>query len=435
MIKRLSKGNFVIGGDQEASVVSFSSGSGSSTSGKGKKDKLWARWFNSTKGDEIDKEPQILLDLAKNNNLQMPLLNTNVDFCVSNGVGLFRRAMLAGKTQLQPASVPEIEQWMEENSVDEVMNKIGTDFYYTGNYFLEGVLNGEAKVATVKHQHPTDCRAEIITAETGCIENYYIGDFQSGKAKYNPDHPNDPKASTVKKVPAFSLDKVKPKDPNATPEVKFIWHGKSYFPGNKYYGIPIWWGVKTWIRLSNQIPLFHLSGLTKGYNIRWHIKIPLSYFEQFPESERNAEEDSILSELDALLSGAENHGKAFISRFGEEKKYPEWKIEPLKGELYDEAYKDIFSHSNTALSSANGIDPSLAGYDTTGKLSSGSEKKNSYNIHIALRTPRPRKILLKWLQDVQKINGWPDDIVFAFKDFEITSTDINPTGVQNTVAA
>jgi hypothetical protein len=85
------------------------------------------------------------------------------------------------------------------------------------------------------------------------------------------------------------------------------------------------------------------------------------------------------------------------------------------------------------MSSANNIDPTLAGYDITGKLSSGSEKRNSYLIHIALKTPMPRKILLKWLYDVRDLNGWPPDMVFAFKDIEITTLDVNPTGTQNTV--
>ena len=426
MVKKLSGHVFIVGGDKESSLVSLSSDRGSSISSKGSRDKIWARWFNSGLAHETDKEPQILLDLVKNNNLQMPLLNTNVDFCIGNGIGLFTREQLNGKTRLNPAQDPIIEKWMEENSVNIAMNELATDLYYTGNYFLEGILRGDRSMSSVQHKHPTDCRAEIIDSHTGRIEHYYVGDFAGGKAKYDVSAPNDPKKSTVKKVKSFN---------SLYPSAKFIWHGKQYFPGQKYYGIPQWWGVKNWIRLSNQIPVFHLSGLTKGYNIRWHIKIPLSYFEQFPEAQRQSEEDDILGDLDALLSGAENHGKAFISRFSDEKKYPEWKIEPLKGELYDEAYKDIFMHSNTALSSANGVDPSLAGYDTAGKLSSGSEKKNSYNIHIALKTPRPREILLKWLYDVQKINKWNPAVVFAFKDFEITSTDVNPTGVQNTVAA
>lgn len=416
----------MVGGSDQAGVVSFSAGVGMSGSGRGGKEKIWARWFNTTSGEDTDKEPQILLDLAKNNNLQMPLLNTNVDFCISNGIGLFIRTLVDGKYKLQPYANEEVQDWLDDQEVDVIMNMLATDFYYTGNFFLEGVKSHEGKIASIKHQHPIDCRAELINKDTGNIENYYIGDFQSGKAKYDDRSPNDPKKSTVQKVASFNKTAI---------AEKFIWHGKSYLPGSRYYGVPIWWGVKTWIRLSNQIPLFYLSGLTKGYNIRWHIKIPINYFEQFPEADREAEESALLGDMDRFLAGADNNGKAFISRFSDDKKYPEWKIEALNAEIYDEAYKDIFSHSNTALSSANGIDPSLAGYDVTGKLSSGSEKKNSYNIHIALRTPRPRQILLKWLRDVQKINGWPSEIVFAFKDFEITSTDANPTGVQNTVAS
>ena len=429
MIKKISDGHFVLGGQQEAAFLSYDKTDrdqhpvtiypGSRQTGK------WAKWFPYGLYDEIDKEPQVLLNLVKYNNLQVPLLNTNVDFVIGNGVGLFKKVITPeGKLTIQPYPLPEVEDWMKENEVDHVETKLATDFYYTGNCFLEGVITGEKKVSTIKHHHPTNARAGLLDPETGEIEYYFIGDFKSGKAKFDPKYPNDLKKSTVKRVRAFDKKSL---------SSKFIWHGKQYFPGEYYYGLPWWYGVKDWIRLANQIPIFHIAGLTKGYNIRWHIKIPISYFEQFPENERASEEDKIMQELDSMLSGAENAGKAFISRFSNDKDYPEWKIESLKSELYDEAYKDIFQHSNTALSSANNIDPSLAGYDITGKLSSGSEKRNSYLIHLALKTPRPRMILLKWLYDVKELNGWPEDLIFAFKDIEITTLDVNPTGTQNTV--
>jgi hypothetical protein len=429
LIKKLSDGHYIIGSTTEAALLSLNPADrdehplpiypGYRQTGK------WAKWFPYGFYREVDHEPEVLLNLVRNNNLQVPLLNTNVDFVIGNGVGMFRKVITAdNKITVQPYVLPEVEAWLNDNGANSILTNLATDFYYTGNYFLEGVLTGEKKVSTVKHHHPTNARAGLLDATTGAIEYYFIGDFKSGKAKFNPDYPNDPKKSTVKRVRAYNKQSL---------ASKFIWHGKQYFPGEYYYGLPWWYGVKDWIRLANQIPVFHIAGLTKGYNIRWHIKIPISYFEQFPENERSNEEDTIMNELDAMLSGAENAGKAFVSRFSNDKDYPEWKIESLKSELYDQAYNDVFQHSNTALSSANNIDPSLAGYDITGKLSSGSEKRNSYLIHLALKTPRPRMILLKWLYDVKELNGWPDDLIFAFKDIEITTLDVNPTATQNTV--
>ena len=42
-------------------------------------------------------------------------------------------------------------------------------------------------------------------------------------------------------------------------------------------------------------------------------------------------------------------------------------------------------------------------------------------------------ILLKWLYDVKELNKWPADLIFAFKDIELTTLDVNPTATQNTV--
>jgi hypothetical protein len=426
-MKKLSHGNYVLGKQDDAILLSIEDRADAPATSfypRGQSRKGWARWFPYGVYNEIDKEPQILLDLVKYNNLQAPLLNTNVDFVIGNGVGTFRKIIENGKTRLEPFNDVVIDAWLKQNEVDFIMMKIATDYYYTGNYFLEGILRGDRTVSTIKHHAPTDARASLIDNETGKVEYYFIGDFRSGKARYDPKHPLDKKKSNIEKIRAFNLQSL---------STKFIWHGRQYYPGEYYYGIPIWYGVKDWIRLANKIPVFHLAGLTNGYNIRWHIKIPISYFEQFPQNERANEEDKLMNELDAMLSGAANAGKAFISRFSDEKNYPEWKIESLQSEIYDDAYKDIFSHSNTALSSANNIDPSLAGYDITGKLSSGSEKRNSYLIHLSLKTPRARKILLKWLYDVRDLNQWPPDVVFAFKDIEVTTLDVNPTGTQNTV--
>lgn len=52
-------------------------------------------------------------------------------------------------------------------------------------------------VSSIKHQHPTDCRAELINKETGRIEYYYIGNFANGKAKYDRTGINDLEKSTV----------------------------------------------------------------------------------------------------------------------------------------------------------------------------------------------------------------------------------------------
>lgn len=409
--------SYILGGNNDI-IVSFddrgSSIQGTSSSTSNKK---YAEWFGASfagNNGNVNQEPSTLLNLIANNNLLMPLLQTNIDFCLGDGVGLFKKSIIKGQVNYERILNSEIESWMDENSYHDHLRKITTDLYMLGNYASESLFSNNGKVLSVNQIMPTEFRTSIINNKR-IIEKYFIGDWIT-------------KGDLKDKNIVFSYEYFKDSKKKPT---KCIIHGKKYFPGQHHYGIPIWWGVKNWINLANQIPLFHLAGLTKGYNIRWHVQIPANYFEQFPEKDRTKEEEELMQGMDRFLSGANNAGKAFTSKYGQNQ--PEWKITALNAEIYDDAYKDIFMHSNTALSSANNIDPSLAGYDITGKLSSGSEKRNSYIIHTTLKTPYYRSIILKELNMVKMHNKWPADIEFKFLDTELQTLDVNKSGSTNVV--
>lgn len=411
--------NYILGG-QEKAIVQFSADDRSDIPTvihpASEKNAKYAKWFpaNFTGRSGLENmEPSTLLNLIANNNIQLPLLQTNIDFCLGDGIGLFNKKIVDGKVIYERVLSNDIEQWMLEDNYQDKLRQKTTDLYMLGNCFSEMVFSKSGTVLSTAHMMPTEARSSVINNKR-IIEKYFIGDWIN--------------SSLLKdKETVDSYENVAGKNKLT----KAIVHGKKYFPGQHHYGIPVWWGVKNWIYLANQIPLFHLAGLTKGYNMRWHIKIPVSYFDQFPENERAKEEEELMDRMDKYLAGAENAGKAFVSRFSQN--HPEWKIEPLSSEIYDDAYKDIFTHSNTALSSANNIDPSLAGYDTSGKLSSGSEKRNSYLIHTTLKTPYYRSILLKELYLIKKHNKWDPNIEFRFLDTELQTLDVNKSGSQPVV--
>jgi hypothetical protein len=213
---------------------------------------------------------------------------------------------------------------------------------------------------------------------------------------------------------------------------KVMFHGRNYTPGQAYYALPDWYGSLNWINLANEIPLWHLNGIKNGYNIRYHIQIPMSYFDRYKENERMEKREELRSQMTKWLSGAEGSGKTFLSFIksgGTET--DQFKINPISADLKDDAYASIFEQSNQAMTSGHGISPSLAGIETAGKLSSGSEMRMAYQIYCELKTPGPRSILLQWLKEiVWKHNAWPKDIFPAFVSRQITNLDKNPNGVQ-----
>ena len=112
---------------------------------------------------------------------------------------------------------------------------------------------------------------------------------------------------------------------------------------------------------------------------------------------------------------------------------PGWEIVPIENKMSDDAYTAVNQQANIAHTSGHGIDPSLAGIDTGSKLGgSGSEKRISYQLHIAMRTPQKRKILLKTFQAAHKIMGFNPEHRFGFVDVDITTIAENPKGQEKT---
>ena len=363
--------------------------------------------------------PQRMLKLVGQNHLKPQLIKTDRDFLLGTRLGLFRKVTEKGKVIFEPTEVPEMEDWAEMVELDKFMRGITYNYSYFNNYFAGVSLSSKKKVENLVNWDATEVRAEIIMNNQRRIEHYYL-------------HPTwrNVKADDVSTVKAFDR-----RDPFRHHE--FIYHGRDWTPGQPYYDVAAWWGTAEWTEVSNLIPIFHKNGLKNGYNIKYHIKIPLNYFDQFKtDKEKRAEEYRLAEQMNNMLSGVENPDKTFVSKYGTEpgtgKAMPGWTIEPIENKMSDDAYSKVNDQANIAHASGHGIDPSLAGIDTGGKMGgSGSEKRISAQNHIAYRTPTPRKILLEILHICNKINGFDRDIVWGFEDAQVTTLDVNPTGTQN----
>lgn len=358
-------------------------------------------------------QPQEMLKLVFGNHIKPQLLLTSRDFLLGAGLGIFKRSVVAGKIVTEPVIDLEMEDWLDAIDAPMVMGSNAFNLEYFGNFFTNTVLNSSKKVEDVV---PFDCtmvRAQETLQRRP--ENYYL----------HPDWANF-KAADVVTRPAFDRR-------NPTKYGDFMYHGRDWTPGQKYYDMPAYWGTRIWTGVSNEIPKFHASGLKNGYNLKYHIKIPRDYFLQFGDRKaQEAAEDEIMNSMNEMLSGVENVDKAFVSKFGVDgqgKPMPGWSIEPIENKMSDKAYDSVNSQANIAHTSGHGIDPSLAGIDTGSKLGgSGSEKRISYQLHIALRTPQKRKILLEPFNQWRKLMGFNPEHVFGFNDIEITTLAETPKG-------
>jgi hypothetical protein len=347
------------------------------------------------------------------NHLKSQLITTARDFVLGSRIGIFERSIVDGKERLSPVLDDEMEAWYESIEGDVALQGAAYNLELFANCFPVLSLDSSKYVESIQNFDCTVVRALACTTSrpTEYLLHHDWRNFRADQAK-----------------------KLKAYDPkNPTKYGEFILHGRDWTPGQKYYDVPPYWGTRKWTEVSNKIPKFHSSGLDNGYNLKYHIRIPLDYFNQFntPEEKKRAEYD-LMANMNEMLAGVENTDKVFVSKYGLDgmgKPLPGWEIVPIENKMSDKAYDSVNQQANIAHTSGHGIDPSLAGIDTGGKFGgSGSEKRISYQLHIALRTPQKRKILLKPFQVAAGIMGFNPNHRFGFVDVDITTIAENPKG-------
>lgn len=406
------------------SVVEFTANTDRLTSDNGK-DKIvsteWVPWYSTSK----NLEPDSIVRLLTQNNINPPLLDTKRDFIIGNGAKLYESKFTDGKIEkhlIDPKKHPQIADFLEANRIDIVFGQLCKDLLWFGNFFAGVTFAGRGLsmgIDKIYHLDATTVRAAKMSG--GDIPAYFVCDDWT-TPKWDAKKPKDGNMTRLK-----SYNRTEPTKgfPHA------VWHGKEYMAGFPYYPLPSWYGATNWIKLANLIPLWHLSGIQNGYHIKYHIKIPLAYFDKFPPELREAEKTKLRTEMNKWLAGATNAGKAFVSfktQMGIET--IDWDIIPIEAALHDEAFTQLFEQSNLAMTSAHSMHPSIAGVQLPGKLGNASEQRIAYDIYIALKVNNIRKILLEPLYQAKKLNKWADNVEFGFENIQPTTLDVNPTGTQ-----
>lgn len=385
----------------------------------------WVPWYVA----DGNRFPLTVIKILTENNINPRILDTKRDFIIGNGIVIFKNSYNKGKRQtvlLDPKDYPEISSFITHNDYNTQCRKIAKDILWFGNGFSELVFRAK-KVAELRHIDASTCRAEKNSGSG--IENYFICDNWQAPKWDTSDPLANKKGNNVARIPAYiSPDKIKAWD-------RCIVQLKDYLPGYPYYALPSWYGALNWIKLANTIPVWHLSGMKNGYNIKMHIEVPDSYFSALEPEKQNEARRSFLAEMNRWLSGEDNVGKAFVSYLPQHgNEFDRFKITPINANLNDEAFTALFEQSNIAMTSAHGINPSLAGVEIPGRLGSGSELRNAYHIYLSLHTNNIRQLLLQPIKEIAKINNWGADIQFGFENIEITKLDENPMGKQSVIA-
>ena len=364
--------------------------------------------------------------LLADNDIKESIIKLKTSLLAGKRLMLYREVIEDGKQNIEVVQDNELSDWIEEWGIESFFEETLLDLEEFGNSFAEIVLTRNAKkAASLMSMNLVDARLTPVVNRYDSEELIVADWLKDKKLSLSSDE--------LEKIPLLN---------NRRPMMdigkyfKSALHIKNNVSGQPYYNTQIWSGTKNWTEVANIIPRFHLQGLKNGYMLRYHVKIPYSYFADCgTEEEKQKKMTEVQQTLDNVVSGADNAHKAFYSflkTIGAATE--EWKIEKIETDLKDESYLALHEAASKVHARGHNIHPVLAGIETSGSLSSGSEILNLLNYFIAYIAPRPRRLALTPINLVKNYN-FPEkrNIKIGVEDTVLTTIDQNPTGTQKTL--
>lgn len=410
---------------QSRAIIEITTSNTQKTRAKASKDGLSYEKFGAN-----DKLPDEILDAIWSNASMPQLLDTAAEFLHGLGLGVFRKRLVPGTDKqearelIEPVYDVKISEWFEKMNLRRKWVEMCMQYVTSGNVYLGVNLNAFAKPVQMRVYDWPSIRAGWRDDETGQINEYILfGDRRV-----------DGKSVKAQAIPRYYRGIEKH-------DSQFIYHVAKPTSGQMSYGVPSWFGALETIKVLNKIPKFHGSGIDNGYNVKYHVRIPDTYLNQFGDrnsAERKRAWDQLQENMDKTLSGAENVNKAILTEFivdvATGKPLPGVDIQSLENNPSDKSYLDLNKDFKIDAGSSVGINPALANVDTGGKLSSSaSELRTAAQLHMMLKTPIPRMLLLEPLNIVFHMAGFDKNLFLMAKDFQLTTLDQNPTGVHKVV--
>jgi len=368
--------------------------------------------------------PQHLMSLY-DNNIFPGLMDFKVDMLYSLGYQLYQWVIVGNEKVKVPVIDIEIEDWLEAWDAANFIIDQFTDYVWTENAFPQVLANkATKKISGLAHINTEECRLELMDSN-GKFNHIVIGNWTDRK--------------DYKSLPVTNWD-------NPFQNAQSMIHKRKKSFGFRIYNYPVYIGVvQKWLPLANEIPTFHLARLQNSINAKYHIKIPISSLKALKELKSWKQEEldkwleTKLKEIDDMLAGTENAGKAFYSYKDTDmngKEMAGWEINEIKNSEKEmsEANLQLFNETNQAITSAVQVQPSLACIQLGDKMSSGSEVLNSYNLHIKTRTRIARQLVMDTINKAIRVN-WPDKRLFIdMVDAVLVKQETNKSGVNDPTA-
>ncbi|HEY0056277.1 MAG TPA: hypothetical protein VGB63_13050 [Pedobacter sp.] len=209
-----------------------------------------------------------------------------------------------------------------------------------------------------------------------------------------------------------------------------------------YYSLAFWDSSRNngYMEISNSIPKFKKALFENQMSLKYHIQVPLEYWEwKFPKWEQLGDDvqndaiDAFYTELEESLTGAENAQKAIMTFYrsqtqGANKAMGEFKITVIDDKMKNEAYLPDAAAANAEILFSMLINPAETGLGSSSGAYTGGDNNGGSNIresHIKTRSlmGADRNILNTVFKFVKLYNGYDPKARIATMDEILTTLD------------
>jgi hypothetical protein len=395
--------------------------------------------FRYAKWGRNNRYPQEVVDLNNQDTTSAACLAFKIKAHYGLGLQLYKKSFENGQEVKVPVSLsdyPEIEEFFWKSDMENYLQSIATDFEWWNWAVTELIPTGDGKKIYAINRIPVVNTRMGIIDPRGKINEVHV----------SPDFPfSGGEVVTTKPIKIF--DRLGYYDPRNTSKriEKSVYIHRQTSVDRTYYPLPAWHSNNKWLNTSLEISDWILSNLNNSINLKYHIEYPQEYFEMLcpadqydTEAERlaamKAEKDTLFKSIDEYLAGTQNVGKFIHTYTVRHQQDPtqelSFKIKVMENKTNHEAYLPAFDTSAAAIANAHNAPLDLVGLSLSKGMGagSGSNIRESFNYYMQLHVVIPRQTTLEALNLVKKINRWPEDVHFGFRNIVFQSVNENKSG-------
>lgn len=410
-----------------------------------------AKPFNSTntstlpyaKWGKDNKYPQQIVDANVQDTTSAACLNFKIKAHYGKGMYCYTLSVdengkeVKTPVNLDAPAYKEVRDFLYLSDIENLLQGIIADFEWWNWNAVELIPNNEngaqRKILYAARVPVVNTRMGLQDKESGKITKLYVsGEFGGTKEPVNP-----PSIDVIDRRRVL-LGKHKITG-------KTVHVAKQTSVDRQYYPLPMWHSCNKPLNLSLQIFDWILSNINNSANIKYHIKYPNNYFERLvPKSgydndaawieAMKAEKALLWETFDEVLTGQENTGKYVHTGYDVDMmnggKQLGFEIIPLENKTNHEAYLPAFDTSAAAIANAHNAPLQLVGLSLSKGFGGGSASdiREAFNFYMQMHTEVPRQTTLEFLYLVKKINQWPENLHFGYRNIVFQSMNENKSG-------